>query len=330
VKQDAFEAKYRPVWEKFEDWISVLSNDRKRLKVDRELRAAIGPEFPLYYRQICHHLALARTRRYSIALQQRLNELALDGHQHLYRSRASFIGTIGRFLAQDFPAAFRQQWRYMLASTLLFYLPAFAVAIGIVLKPELIFSLLEPAQVSMMEDMYDPANRVLGRERESETDMYMFGYYIYNNISIGFQTYAGGLLFGLGSVFYLVFNGLVIGGIATHLSITGFTATFWPFVAGHGSFELTAITIFGGVGLMIGVGGIAPGRKSRWHAIRDQARAGMPLVYGGALMLVAAAFVEAFWSSTTWPPTALKYVVGALLWLLVISYFSVLGRRGPQ
>ena len=330
MKQDAFEKKYRPVWEKFEHWISILSQDRRRLRVDRELRLAIAPQFPALYRQVCHHLALARTRQYSVALQQRLNTLALDGHRHLYQSRASLLGVLGQFLVSTLPSTFRKQWRFMLISAAVFYLPAIAIATAIAFKPELVFSLIEPAQVAQMESMYDPANSVLGRERESDTDVYMFGFYIYNNISIGFQTFAGGLIFGIGSLFYLVFNGLVIGAVATHLTSIGFTETFWPFVAGHSAFELNAIVIFGGVGLMIGYGGIAPGRKKRWHAIRDQAAAGMPLVYGGALMLVVAAFIEAFWSSTTWPPLSVKYAVGASLWVALALYFALLGHNESE
>lgn len=330
MKQDVFEQKYQPVWEKFEGWISILANDRRRLKVDRDLRVQLAPQFPALYRQVCHHLALARTRQYSVALQQRLNELTLDGHQYLYQSRASVLGVFGRFLASDFPTTFRKQWRFMLASALVFYLPAIAIAIAVAAKPELIFSLIEPPQVSQMEAMYDPANSILGRERESDTDVYMFGFYIYNNISIGFQTFAGGLVFGLGSLFYLIFNGLILGAVATHLTSIGFTETFWPFISGHSSFELTAIVIFGGVGLMIGYGGVAPGRKSRWHAIRDQAATGLPLIYGGTMMLVIAAFIEAFWSSTTWPPLTLKYAVGAFLWTGLGLYFTLLGRYGSQ
>ncbi|HNP63426.1 MAG TPA: stage II sporulation protein M [Woeseiaceae bacterium] len=330
MKQDAFERKYRPVWEKFEHWVSILSHDHRRLRVDRDLRLAIAPQFPALYRQVCHHLALARTRQYSVALQQRLNALALDGHRHLYQSRASLVGAFGQFLTSSLPSTFRKQWRFMLVSAAVFYLPAIAIAIAIAFKPELVFSLLEPAEVAQMESMYDPANSVLGRERESDTDVYMFGFYIYNNVSIGFQTYAGGLVFGLGSLFYLIFNGLVLGAVAMHLTLIGFSETFWPFVAGHSAFELTAIMIFGGVGLMIGYGGIAPGRKKRWHAIRDQATAGMPLVYGGALMLVVAAFIEAFWSSSTWPPLTVKYGVGLSLWVALALYFMLLGRNGPE
>ena len=71
---------------------------------------------------------------------------------------------------------------------------------------------VDPAQVAEMESMYDPANRSLGRERQSDTDLAMFGYYIANNIGIGFRTFAGGLLFGLGSMFFLGFNAMAVAG----------------------------------------------------------------------------------------------------------------------
>ena len=327
MKQEAFEAQYSATWKNFEEWIALLSDRGLRRRADEQQLAEISRDFPARYRQICHHLSLARARRYSFSLQQRLNQLALDGHQHLYRGRIPFFTTALRFVVRDFPAAFRKRWVFMLASALLFYAPAFGMAIALQVEPDIIYSLMGPGEVSSMEEMYDPANRTLGRERESDTDLTMFGFYIYNNISIGFQTFAGGLVFGLGSIFYLVFNGLVIGAVATHLTVAGFTETFWGFVAGHSSFELTAIVIFGGVGLSIGYAALAPGRKRRWHAIRDTAVDGMPLVYGGTMMLVIAAFVEAYWSSTTWPPVMVKYGVGIALWLLHFLYFGLLGRN---
>ena len=327
MKQDAFEAHYGSTWDQFETWIHILSKRPGGSREEVGTRAEIGRQFPALYRQVCHHLALARARRYSIGLQQRLNQLALEGHQHLYRSRSAFFHTLGRFLLNDFPVAFRRRWRYMLPAALLLYLPAVGMGIAIQIQGDLVYSLLEPQQISQMEEMYDPENRVLGRERESDTDFSMFGFYIYNNISIGFRTFAGGLLFGIGSVFFLCFNGMFFGAIASHLTSVGVTETFWPFVIGHSSFELTGIVIFGGVGLMLGYGAIAPGRKTRWHAIRDQAIDAMPLIYGATAMLIAAAFVEAFWSSTTWPAISIKYAVGSILWLLLGLYFGLMGRH---
>lgn len=326
MRQDAFEAQYGPVWARAEDWIKKLGSGPKSALRHSDA-ARIGREFPALYRQVCQHLAIARARRYSLGLQQRLNRLALDGHRHLYRPRSAFLSSIVSFAARDFPAAFRRLWRYMLVAGAVFVLPGLCMGLAVQLDDTLIYSLLDPGTVSRMESMYDPANRVLGRERQSATDVAMFGVYIYNNISIGFRTFAGGLVFGLGSVLILIFNGLVIGGVAGHLTAAGYTSTFWPFVAGHGSLELTAIVIFGGIGLYIGMAALAPGNKRRWHAIRDRASESLPMIYGGTAMLVAAAFVEAFWSSTSWPPLAVKYAVGGMLWLGVIAYFALLGRR---
>lgn len=289
--------------------------------------AEIRRQFPALYRQICHHLSLARARQYSLGLQQRLNRLALDGHQHLYRTHGAFVGGLMRFAVYDFPLAFRRHWHYMAASALLFGLSGVGMGIAVQLHGDLVYSLLEPHQISQIEEMYDPEIRVLGRARESDADLAMLGYYIYNNISIGFQSFAGGLLFGVGSIFFICFNGLFIGAIASHLTSVGDSETFWPFVAGHSSLELSAIIIFGGIGLMVGFATIAPARKTRWHAVRDRMIDAIPLVYGATAMLVGAAFIEAFWSSTTWPPIAVKYTIGSLMWLLTILYFGCCGRE---
>jgi uncharacterized membrane protein SpoIIM required for sporulation len=78
---------------------------------------------------------------------------------------------------------------------------------------------------------------------------------------------------------------------------------------------------------MIGYAALVPGRMSRWRAIRDKAVEAMPLIYGGTLMLIAAAFIEAYWSSTVWPPGHFKFAIGGGLWLLTLAYFAFMGRR---
>lgn len=325
MRQEAFEARHKETWQRFERWIDALATVRTAARSADE-EELVGREFPRTYRLICHHLAVARARRYGIGLQQYLNQLALDGHQHLYRSRTAAWESILGFILSDFPQAVRRHWKYMLAATSVFYLPALLMAAAVYAQPEIIYSLLEPSDVASMESMYDPANRSLGRERQSDDDLQMFGYYIYNNIGIGFRTFAAGLLFGIGSLFILSFNGLFLGAVATHLTVAGYSSTFWSFVAGHSALELTAITIFGAAGLMIGAGAIAPQQLRRWDAIRERAHEALPLVYGGTAMLLAAAFVEAFWSSTTWPSFTVKVSVGISLWVLLGLYFFLVGR----
>jgi uncharacterized membrane protein SpoIIM required for sporulation len=174
--------------------------------------------------------------------------------------------------------------------------------------------------------MYDPAAGKLGREREADTDIFMFGFYIKNNISVAFRCFAGGMLLGIGTLLVLFFNGMFIGTIAGHLTRLDYVDTFYPFVVGHGSFELTAIVFSGAAGLRLGYALINPGQFTRLDALRAAGRDVVPMIYGIVLMLIIAAFLEAFWSSSASLPVGVKYGVGALLWSLVLFY-SFSGRR---
>ena len=130
----------------------------------------------------------------------------------------------------------------------------------------------------------------------------MFGHYIWNNVSIGFRTFASGLLAGVGAIVVLIVNGVMIGGVAGHLQAVGHGDPFWRFVAGHSAPELTAIVIAGGAGLRLGLNLIAPGQRRRIDALVEGGRRGALLCLGVLAMLVFAAFVEAFWSSIAWMP----------------------------
>jgi uncharacterized membrane protein SpoIIM required for sporulation len=191
---------------------------------------------------------------------------------------------------------------------------------------EAIYSVLDSSDVRHMERIYDPDARKLGREREADTDIFMFGFYIKNNISVAFRCFASGLLLGIGTLFVLFFNGMFMGSIAGHLTRLDYVDTFYPFVVGHGSFELTAIVFSGAAGLRLGFAILNPGQSSRLDALRQAGRDVVPMLYGIVLMLIIAAFIEAFWSSSASLPIAVKYSVGALLWLLVLLY-SFSGRR---
>jgi uncharacterized membrane protein SpoIIM required for sporulation len=154
----------------------------------------------------------------------------------------------------------------------------------------------------------------------------MFGFYIWNNVRIGFQTFAGGLLAGVGSVWFLASNGVIIGSVAGYLTQIGYAATFWSFVAGHSSLELVAIVLSGAAGLRLGLAVIAPGERSRKSALVAAAKPAVRVMYGAALLFFAAAFVEAFWSPHTTIPFGVKIAAGAAGWALLASYFAFAGR----
>ena len=323
MKQQQFETDHQALW----DEIGLLMTDLQRKRSHRQLSAEEHLRFPALYRQLCSHYALARSRGFSPALVEHLHGMVLRGHPLLYRYKGGWNWRVLHFVFAGFPRAVRRHKGYFFAALLAFLLPGVLMGGACYLNEDLLYTVMSESMVAQMEQNYDPANDRPGRavERSSETDFTMFGYYIMNNIGIGFRTFATGIMLGIGSLFLLIFNGLVIGGVAGHLSRLGYHDTFWPFVSGHGSFELTAIVICGAAGLMLGHALLAPGQETRLQALKRRALDALPLVMGAALMLLVAAFIEAFWSSSVLPP-ATKYVVAALLWSFVILYLSFMGR----
>ncbi len=340
MKQRAFEEKYGERWEAFEQQLEILEpgSDLGNIVVRIRARSARrrgspgstspAAEFPRRYREVCRDLAVATQRRYSPRLLDRLNRLALGGHRQLYLRSTEFVRQFIRFVGADFPRHVRKHWRPLTVAMLLFYLPALLVFLATWQAPELVYSVMSPEQVREFESMYDPAaEHRIGSNRGAESDMTMFGFYIFNNISVSFRTFASGILAGLGSAFFLVLNGLLIGALSAHVLHSGLHDPFFSFVIGHGSVELTAIVISGGAGLMLGYALIAPGTLTRAASLRQMAGESFRLIMGVIVMLVLAAMLEAFWSSKVTVPSGLKYGVGAGLWAAMFAYFAAAGRR---
>lgn len=323
MKQKAFEQEYSPVWREFDSLIQDLAEKNPAGDIAQHYR------LPHLYRQICHHYAMARERYYSPHLIASLHRRILKGHQLLYRYKSSWLWRVLKFVLAGFPQQVRRHAKYFFLSMALFTTPLLVMGLACYTDSELIYSILPGSAVEQIEYTYNPANEKVGRsaDRQSDTSFMMFGYYIYNNISIGFRSYAMGILLGIGTVFMVLYNGMIIGGIAGYLTRFGYIETFWPFVSGHSAFELTAIVICGAAGLRLAQPIIAPGRYSRADALKLAGKESIELVLGAALMLVVAAFIEAFWSPSNWTSITVKYVVAAFLWLTVVLYLSLAGRK---
>ena len=324
MKQRSFEQGRETAWTGFAAQLLTAKRGYRLSNVDSE-------EFAAQYQRVARDLSVAKSRGYSPRLIRYLNSLVVRGHNLIYVRRSGYGSAILQFLIAGFPRQVRAAWVYVGVSALLFFVPLVVMTGVIFQAPEWVYSVMSAEQASDLEAMYDPASRSLGRQRESDADFQMFGFYIMNNIGISFQLFASGLLAGLGSAFFLVFNGIHIGAAAGHLINVGFGETFLPFIVGHGSFELTAIVLSGAAGLMLGHALIAPGAYRRSEALRLASRRAVLIVIGSGMMLLVAAFIEAFWSSISAVAPLVKYIVGAGLWLFVCVYLVGAGRgSGPQ
>jgi uncharacterized membrane protein SpoIIM required for sporulation len=343
VKQEEFVARHTPRWLAFEAVILPPNRTGKKTKgktvratAELEAKAAAESatfdvkwpleEMPHRYREVCHHLALARDRQYGTALIERLEKLVLAGHQALY-GEAEIGGAVSRFLLGGFSRLVRKHWRYMLVSGLLFFGPLIACIVAVQWFPDFAYVIVSPEQLADVQQMYAPENMKLGKQRGADNDFLAFTFYVANNVRIDFQCFAGGMLFGVGSLFFLLYNALSIGVIAGHLTHVGYIETFWGFVAGHSAFELTGVVLSGAAGLMLGMPLISPGRLSRFAAVKERLPDIIGIVYGAALLTFLAAFIEAFWSASRLPPVEVKYAVGIILWIVTLSYLAFAGRR---
>jgi len=302
------------------DWLA-LSDLLERKRSLHQLRASEISHVGRLYRSVCTDAMRARASGFSRELISYLDGLAGQAHNALYGARPYPIGTIVRLLTHGFPAMVREQRWPMLISTLLFTLP---LVFGLVMSLEdssFASAVLTREMLQQMVDNYADAHH----GRAPTLNAFMTAHYIENNVSIAFRCFATGIFFTIGSVFFLIYNGLAIGTVMGGVISAGHGRNILTFVCGHGAFELTAIVISGAAGLRMGWSLVETHGRSRLRSLQAQGHAIATLIGGAAIMLLTAAFIEGFWSPSA-VPDPVKWGVAGGLWFGVLAYFVFAGR----
>lgn len=321
MNQAQFEQQHRQFWSGIDQQLSAGAKAEQHT-------AAI--DLPAAYHHLCQHRALASQRQYGQPLIDYLNDLAYRCHLQLVSQDGNPGLKLATFLRVDFPASVRQQWRWHAISLCCLVIPGLLIAAALITTPALIYSLMPTESVANLHQLY-PADTGAssGSARSADQDLAMFGFYVRNNIGIALRAMGSGLLFGIGSIAIMIYNGIMLGAIASHLTINGAGHALYSFVIAHGAPELIAIVLAGGVGLQFGWAVIAPGQWRRRDALRRTAKQLVPVILGVLLLLLLAAFIEAFWSPRVLP-LAVKYSVGGAIWVAILCYFAFSGRRHAQ
>ncbi|MGQ0634167.1 MAG: stage II sporulation protein M [Planctomycetaceae bacterium] len=321
-----FIAGRRDAWRRFDALLQQI--DRRGL---RRLTTAETTEFSRLFRELSFDLSLVRSRTWGRGLVSYLNDLSSRGHNAFYSAPPGNLGHLWRFLASGFPRTFRKNIGYFTVAAALFFVPLALTWALVQTQPSLGLRILSAEQLKQVAEMYADEGPPARREKDGSSDSFgderamMFGFYIRNNVSIALDAFGRGILFGIGTVYTLLANGIAIGAIAGYIISQGHAARFLSFVVTHGSFELTAIAVAGGAGLMLGDALLHPGQRTRLESLRDRGLEAVQIASGAAAMLVIAAVIEAFWSPAS-VPVAAKYAVGAVFWVLVVVYLATAGR----
>lgn len=289
----------------------------------------LGPsgikELAALYRSLASDLMRVRRDKLGADLERHLDNLASRAHNTLY-SGTSVGGRLEpQALLLDFPGALRRNVRFFALACLLFFGTALVSGFASYSDEAYALAVLSAPQLEGMEKMHSKGH---ADGRAADTNAGMTGFYVFNNVGIAFRCFATGILFGLGPIFYLIFNGLSIGVVFGHLARVGHGENIFSFAATHGPWELTAIVIGGAAGLQMGYAMVATGGRTRLGNLRGHGLELLRQVAGAAAFLVLAAMIEAWYSPSSLPPMV-KYVSGGIGWVLVFGIIAFAGRRRP-
>lgn len=273
------------------------------------------------YRRTASDLAIARAESRDPRLVNYLNSLVIRAHGAIYRADAQGGRKLGNFFARELPRTFRRTWRYTAFSFAVFAL--FAVFSFVATKYDPEFSELVGVSPAFREMNIETKNHWW--EDLNGSNQIGAAFIMQNNIRVTFYTFALGAMLGVGTVYYLAFNGANIAAVLALTYKAGFGNDLVTFMAGHGVIELSCIFIAGGAGLLIGGALIMPGDLSRADALKTRGLEAMRLMMGVALLLVVAGTIEGFISPADINPR-IKFSIAAITGVALYSYLLLVGR----
>ena len=277
-------------------------------------------ELGLLYRQIASDLAVLREDRSSVHIATYLNGLLVRAHNSIYSAQRPTPAAAVRFFFNAYPAIFRRNIRYCVAAVLLFGASAAAAVALTVRDPDFKTRILGPDMVETIERREMWTHSVVAIKPLASSAI------MTNNLSVSFAAFAAGITAGLGTIYLLAVNGLLIGTIGAACWSAGMSLQLWSFVAPHGVLELPAIFIAAGAGLRLAAGVLFPGLLPRRASIARAGTEAVQLLFGCVPILIIAGVIEAFVSPTTLT-TAMKFALAAALFTLLNLY--LFSKRAP-
>jgi uncharacterized membrane protein SpoIIM required for sporulation len=309
--------KRKPHWAKLEALLNQSSNSGLKSLSRSDLQ-----ELSLLYRQTAADLAAIREDRGSVHYARYVNQLLVRAHNTIYSGhRASPMAVIS-FFTKTYPAAFRRHLRHVALATAIFAIAGLVGAVITYQNPDFKVKLLGPQMVETIDRHQMWTHSIVGIKPVASSAI------MTNNMSVGFTTFALGITGGLGTIYMMAFNGLLIGVIGVACYLAGMSLQLWSFVAPHGVLELPAIFIAGGAGLRIAQGLLFPGTLPRRDSLARAGSEAVQLLLGTIPILIIAGIIEAF-VSPTGLAVPLKFSMAGALFVLLNVYLFGVGRQSP-
>ncbi len=316
MRVEDFVARRQESWRELENGIARARRGRLRGMSAQDLE-----RFGMLYRRAAGDLAIASRDFPDQPVTEYLNALLTRAHPLLFRGPSPQLSRIVRFYAVELPRAVRAAKVYIWASFGLFALGALAGWLTVVLRPDLVASLVPPQVLDGLSQGH------VGNEELKQFAPLLAAFIIQNNVGVSLIAMVSGVGAGLPTAFLLASNGWMLGTLGAAVHQAGIDAGFWALIVPHGAIEISVIIIAGGAGLMIGDSLLRPGLLRRVDSLTRAAQRSLVLAVGAAPLLIVAGMIESFVTPSDLAVGG-KLAVGAVTGVLLWSWFLLAGRGG--
>jgi uncharacterized membrane protein SpoIIM required for sporulation len=303
--------KRRPHWNRLEKLVAASGPRSVSSLTPAELQ-----ELALLYRQSASDLSTVREDPTSKQLAVYLNQLLARAHNLIYMGRRASRRGIWTFYKDTYPKIFRETFPDTFAAFVLFLVAGLAGVLLSMNDPAFSRFFLGPQMMQSIEGHKMWTDSIVTIKPLASSGI------MTNNISVAFAAFAFGITAGIGTVWMMLLNGLMMGVVGVACWREGMSLSLWSFVAAHGVLELPAIFIAGGAGIGIAKGLLFPGVLPRKESLVQAGARSVRLVLGTIPMLLIAGVVEGFVSPTNLPPYVKFLLAGGLGTLLVLYLMS--------
>lgn len=300
----------------------VKQNKDKWLKFERLLQnnSILAPqELSNIYIELSDDLSYARTFYAKSNTTVYLNSLASNAHQKIYKTKKESKNRLLYFFLEEFPRSFYQHQKQLLLSFLIFSLFVVIGAYSASSDSAFVRSILGDAYVNMTLENIANNDPMAVYKEMAQTDMFL-GITL-NNIRVALMAFSLGILAGLGTVFLLMQNAVMLGSFQYFFYDKGLlwesARTIWI----HGTIEISVIIIAGSAGLVVGKAILFPTTFSRLQSFIKGVKNGVKIVVSTIPFFIVAGFLEGFVTRVTSMPDWLAIVIIGLSLLLILFYY---------
>ncbi|MBZ9650647.1 stage II sporulation protein M [Psychroflexus montanilacus] len=302
----------------------VKQNKDKWLKFERVVQnnISISPsELSKLYVELTEDLNYAQTFYANSETSAYLNELSVGIHQKIYKTKKESKNKIYQFYIKEFPLFFYKHRPTLLLAFLLFIGFSAVGAYSASADDGFVRLILGDAYVNSTIENIQKGDPMAVYKKANETDMFL-GITI-NNIKVALFAFTAGILAGLGTIFILMKNAIMLGSFQYFFYeqdlLWESARTIWI----HGTIEISVIIVAGCAGLVMGKSLLFPKTYTRLQSFTQGVKAGLKIVISTIPFFIIAGFLEGFITRLTGMPDWLAILIIFSSLFLIIYYYVI-------